>query len=90
MHIMIVDNDTVSEALVRHYGYARTAEIINPSPEELAGVLVTRRLADRIRDAFHLDIPLRTIFQDGVQPSLDFEFEFASIDDAVWFRLKWL
>jgi hypothetical protein len=89
MQIMIVDNDTVSAALVRHYGYARTADIINPPPEELAGV-VASRLADRIRDAFHLDIPLRTIFQDGDHPSLDFEFKFASMDDAVWFRLKWL
>ena len=89
MHIMIVDNDTVSEALVRHYGYERTTEIINPSLEELAGVGCSR-LADRIRDAFHLDIPLRTIFQDGAEPILEFEFKFASIDDAVWFRLKWL
>ena len=77
---LIVSLDLVVASIFRHYG-ERDAMAIIGSPS-------SREIKDRVRNAFRLNIPVRTIMRRDKK--VDFEFKFASIDDAVWFRLKWL
>ena len=78
---VIITLDVLIKSLYRQYGDAAYSMMLDKEGED-------DYLADRVKKAFRLDIPVRSITRRN--KDIDFEFKFANIDDAALFRLKWL
>jgi hypothetical protein len=78
---VVITLDVLIKSLIRHYGEETVMSLMDKESEG-------DYLNDRVRKAFRLDIPVRSITRRN--KDIDFEFKFANIDDAALFRLKWL